>query len=322
MKHIVTFLLLLSSVSQVSIAAQQSKVKILTLDWTSQIVLSYITGQLIEKQGIEVEYISRPARGQWYLMTTNQADIQIEIWTGTLGNKFNSLVAGGKIINAGKHLSKGREDWWYPLYVKALCPGLPDWRALNRCSKLFATSETSPQGRYIAGPWLKRESARIRALKLDFKMVVYNTSDQILEKLNLAAKHHQPILLYNWSPNWTDLHIPGEFVEFPIYNPLCETLPNWGLNKKWLWDCGNPKSGDIHKVTSPALPQLSPCAFAIVEAIIFTAQDIIEVSYWRDIDGLTYQDAANKWLKKNTARWQVWLNQPEQCPRSNLVTID
>ena len=90
----------------------------------------------------------------------------MEVWSGSLDNKFNHLVGQGKVIDAGLHPARGREDWWYPLYVKELCPGLPDWRALNACAPLFASAKTSPKGQYLTGPWMLKDRARIRALNL------------------------------------------------------------------------------------------------------------------------------------------------------------
>lgn len=289
------------------------QVKILTLDWTSQIVLSYVTGGLLEKKAIEVEYISSSSTGQWYLLANGLGNIQIESWPGTLGHRFNKLVQAGKIINAGQHGALGREDWWYPLYVKELCPGLPDWRALNNCAHLFSDDMDPDKGQYLAGPWLIRESARIRALSLNYNVVKLDTGEQILDRLKQAAKHKRPIMLYNWSPNWTDHSLVGEFVEFPPYDPLCITSPEWGVSDKWLWDCANPKDIILSKASSLSLPQLSPCAFAIVKAMEFTKQDFVDVASWVDLENMSYQAAATLWLNNNSQRWQQWINQPQHC---------
>ena len=47
---------------------------------------------------------------------------------------------------------QAKEDWWYPIYMKDLCPGLPNWEALKGCAEVFATPDTAPNGRYLSGP--------------------------------------------------------------------------------------------------------------------------------------------------------------------------
>jgi len=190
---------------------------------------------------------------------------------------------------------------------------LPDWRALNRCASLFGDQQSLPKGRYLSGPWLARESARIRALGLNFDKVKLASSDAIVEKLQLAIQHKKPIVLFNWSPNWTDLHIKGEFVEFPAYDPQCETNPQWGINPRWLWDCGNPINYPLTKIVSKQLPAFSPCAFSIVQKISFISRDISQVALWIDIEKMSHQAAAKRWIEQNTHRWQTWLDLPTLC---------
>ncbi|HEX5693952.1 MAG TPA: phosphate ABC transporter substrate-binding/OmpA family protein, partial [Arenimonas sp.] len=66
-----------------------------------------------------------------------------------------------------------REDWWYPLWTKEACPGLPDWQALNECAAVFATPETGDKGRFLGGPvdWLKHDQEKVDALGMDFVVV-------------------------------------------------------------------------------------------------------------------------------------------------------
>ena len=40
-------------------------IRIITNNWTSQIVLSHVTGQLFQKMGYQLEYISLPIADQW-----------------------------------------------------------------------------------------------------------------------------------------------------------------------------------------------------------------------------------------------------------------
>src|SRR3546814_6777684 len=65
----------------------------------------------------------------------------------------------GRMVDLGSHNATTRDDWWYPEYMEEICPGLPDWQALNACADKFAAPETAPKGRYLAGPvdWIKQD---------------------------------------------------------------------------------------------------------------------------------------------------------------------
>lgn len=301
-------LLLLFSTSSLAGRSGNLPVVILTLDWSSQIVLSHITGRLLQKKGLAVSYYSYPSKGQWYLMKMGKVDVQIEVWPKTIGNKFDMLVQQQKVVDAGSHNVLAREEWWYPLHVKNLCPQLPDWRALFECKDLFVTKRSYPQAQYLTGPWVMNNKARIRALGLDFKVIELTSGKELNNALIKAVKLNKPILLYNWSPNWLNQVYPGEFVDFPAYDKQCINDPKWGVSDKWLWDCGSPTDSKLKKAVSLRLAQHNSCALAIIKAIRFEKTDFEQVSLWVNVKKLTSQQAAERWLNNNRARWSPWIN--------------
>ncbi len=282
-------------------------IRIILNNWTSQIVLSHITGQLFEKLGYRVEYETLSIHDQWGGLRLGYAHVQVEVWEGTMKDQFERMVALGQIVDAGTHAARTREEWWYPSYVEDLCPGLPDWRALRDCSRLFATPETYPAGRYLAGPWEKPERARIRALEMNFRVVEARDSDELWQALDRAYKKKQPIVLFNWTPNWIDLKYEGKFVEFPAYAPECETKAEWGVNPFYLYDCGNPKDGWLKKAAWSGMVQRWPCAYATLQKIDFDNRMLAELAYMVDVDKLSYRAAAKKWLDENEQLWRSWI---------------
>ena len=72
----------------------------------------------------------------------------MEIWETTGKDALEASLATGDTVDLGETGMEAIEEWWYPLYVKEDCPGLPNWEALNDCAELFATAQTSPKGRY------------------------------------------------------------------------------------------------------------------------------------------------------------------------------
>jgi glycine betaine/proline transport system substrate-binding protein len=280
-------------------------------NWTSQIVLSHILKQLLSAQDYLVELKEQTVEQQWISLIKGTSHVQLEIWQGTMEQMFKRTLKSGKVTDMGTHDAITREDWWYPTYVEKLCPGLPDWKALKKCSSLFKTKNSKGKGLYLGGPWEKPDKARIRALELDFTIKRVTKGDDLWVELEKAYKDKKPILLFNWSPNWIESKYEGKFINFPDYDPKCETDPKWGVNKKWTYDCGNPKEAWLKKLAWSGMKEKWPCAFKIIKNLNMTNKMIAIATSYVDVDKLSYQDAAKAWLESNQETWSNWI--PKNC---------
>jgi len=314
-KNLTTFLLFfflsLFLSNSTSARLEDNEIIIATNNWTSQVVISKILQNILIEQGYKSSLKKLTIEEQWGELAQGRVHVQVEVWQGTMGKKFLQFKSEGKIIDAGFHDASTREDWWYPLYVKKLCPGLPNWKALKNCSHIFASKHSGGKGRYFGGPWEKNDEERIRALDLNFVIEKTKNGDDLWVELIKAHHIKKPILLYNWTPNWVEHKFKGEFVNFPIFDPRCVTDPRWGVSKKLKYDCGNPRTGWLRKAVSKKLEKQSNCAFKIVNNLNFTNSMIAEASYLVDLNGLTTGDAAKKWMKKNKGVWKRWI--PREC---------
>lgn len=306
MFKVISFAVLISL--SVSVLAQP--IKIITNNWSSQIVLSHVMGELLKMQGYEVEYLESSISEQWGALSHGIAHVQVEVWEGTMAIEFDRLVAANRIMDMGLHKAKTREDWWYPEYVEAACPGLPDWKALKTCAAFFS-KDKSKKGLYLSGPWEKPDEARIRALQIDFEVKMLNSGDELNQALKLAVKTKQPIVLFNWTPNWVESRIKGKFVEFPDYEPECETDPSWGVNKDFLYDCGNQKDGWLKKAVWPGFIKEWPCATNLVHQFSLNNNQIASAAAFVDVDELSHEVAAKKWLEQYRTLWKGWID--ESC---------
>jgi len=298
------------STEAIKVQSSKDPITLILNNWTSQIVLTHITGKIFESMGQRVDYSFSTTDQQWGALSQGLMHIQVEVWQGTMATMFNHMVAQGKIVDAGDHSASTREDWWYPDYIEALCPGLPDWRALKKCSALFSSNGSST-GTYIAGPWEKPEAARIRALKMDFTVSTVEAADDLWLALAAAKKNKQPIVLFNWTPNWVEAVYSGKFVEFPDYDIACEQDPTWGINKSFIHDCGNPKNGWLKKAAWSGTENKWPCAFATLQQINFNNETIAKLAAQVDFSGVSHELAANQWLANNSKVWQKWI--PKHC---------
>lgn len=280
-----------------------------THNWSSQIVMSHVVGDLLEKMGYTVDYVSTDSQAVYEAIRLGDATMEVEVWEGAFGPAFEEAKSKGGIVDAGDHDAVTREDWWYPLYVKEICPGLPAWEALNECAEKFATPETAPDGRFLGGPvdWLKHDAERVEALDMDFRVVNAGSAAALWAELGAAEKRGEPIVLFNWTPNFIEALYPGEFVEFPEYEEGCKDDPAMGPKPDVTYDCANPPNGYLKKAAWDGMADKWPRAFELLQDVNFTNPQIAEMAKLVDIDELEPAEAAQAWLEENTAVWQPWM---------------
>ncbi len=155
--------------------------------------------------------------------------------------------------------------------------------------------------KYLTGPWERPDRARISALGMKFKMVEVALLNKRVKE---AFENQQPIVFFNWTPNWVEAKVPGKFVEFPEYHPECETVERWGVNQKVLYDCGNPKDAWLKKAAWSGMPEKWPCAFKTLKNINFNNKAIARLVYEVDVDKRKVDTVVTRWLKVNRKLWQ------------------
>lgn len=283
-------------------------IKIITNNWTSQLVLSNVVGLVLQAQGLNVEYKSSDTQLQYTALAAGDMDFQVEVWEGSQAESFNKAIEGGA-IDLGAHEAVTREDWWYPSYMNEMCPGLPDWKALDACAAKLATAETGGKGRFVGPPadWGKHYSERIQALKMNFQEVPVGQAATLWAELQAAYDRREPVVLFNWTPNFIEAKFEGQFVEFPTYEAACFSDPKWGSNPDAIYDCGAPTKGYLKKAGSKQLAEKWPAATEILKKVNFTNPQIAAAAAMVDVDGMTPEDAAKKWVADNEAVWKAWL---------------
>ncbi|OUL56165.1 ABC transporter substrate-binding protein [Pseudoalteromonas ulvae] len=280
-------------------------------EWASQRVLSKAIGLMISGMGEQVEYQDISVAHQWGALRQGFVHIQVEVWQSSVTDVLVKALADKWFDDLGLHNAKGREDWWFPAYVLKLCPDLPDWRALNQCIEVFADAARADEGVYRTGPWNPHDADLIRALKLQYRIERYSGSQPLWQALKAAVTKQEPILLLNWTPNWTDVRVQGQFVEFPEYEPACELVEAWGLNKNMAYDCGKPRQSQLKKVAWSGLKKQSLCAYQLVQNMQFSSEMIANASALVVADGHAENKAAQLWLAMYANEAQQWI--PKTC---------
>ncbi len=278
-------------------------------NWTSQNVLAYVTGDLLQKLGYEVEYVPSDTQLQFQAIADGDMHFQVEVWEGSMLNAFEKAKATGGLVDMGDHNAVTREDWWVPAYMVEKCPGLPDWKALDKCAELFATAETSPKGRFVGPPadWGKHYAERINALGMNFEEVAVGQAATLWAELQAAYDREEGVVLFNWTPNFIEAKFDGVFIDFPEYEAACLTDPAWGINPDELYDCGAPASGWLKKAAWEGVEEDYPKAWELFQNMNFTNAQIAAAAAMVDVEGLSPEEAAAKWIAENEATWSAWM---------------
>ena len=276
-----------------------------THNWSSQVVMAYVIGGIFQSIGDTVEYVPADSQAVYEAIRNGDVTISHEVWQSTFGASFYNAMAQGGIIDAGNHEAMTLEELGVPHYVieQNLCPGLPDWEALKNCPEVFATADSEGKGRILEGPqdWHgDLMPDRIKALGLDDKYVVKfaGSADAIWAELASAKKEGRGIITFNWTPNFTDAE-GFDFIKFPAYTDGCRKADGGDGS------CGSP-IGWLKKAANYKFPKTHPKAYTIFTKISFSTAQIGQMAALVDIDKLSHEDAAKKWLADNEAVWMPW----------------
>ena len=293
-----------------SVPESPDPIKIAMFDWTSVNINATILAQILKAQGYNVElvtsdYLSSLQTG----LQTGDLTVGMEFWDTTAGEAMAAADASGKTEKLGALGPKAKEEWWYPLYMKEKCPGLPNWEALKdpACAEAFSTPETAPKGRYVGGPvtWEGFDDERVEALGLPFEVIHAGTDAAMFAELESAYQRKGPVMLWVYSPHWAPAKYKGEWVEFPEYSKECYEDPSVGINPDMAYDCGKPH-GEIWKYGWAGMKDKWPVAHKIAMNYSISADDLNALSGQVDLDGKSIEDVAAGWVAANQDKIKSW----------------
>jgi len=282
-------------------------IKIMIADWTSIGLQAEMMSLILQTYGYTTELVVADDSGRYPGFENGDLHLAMETWQTTQQNNLAKSVATGNVLDLGETGLAGVEDWWYPLYMKEKCPGLPAWEALRDCAEEFATADTAPKGRYVGGPvsWGDHDENLVAALDLPFEIIHPGTDAAMFAELKAAYEREAPIVLWVWKPHWVPSLYEGEYVQFPKYEDGCFDDPEWGPNKTATGDCGKPY-GWIKKMGWAGGEEVWPCAYEMVRNYTMDNDTISALLVEVDLNGRSNTEVATEWLKANEDVWRPW----------------
>ncbi|MBN9217834.1 MAG: glycine/betaine ABC transporter substrate-binding protein, partial [Mesorhizobium sp.] len=100
------------------LGAKDEPIKLAMLEWTGAHVSTHIAGQLMEKLGYKVEYVTAGNFPQFSGLADGTLSASVEIWLNNVGDIYPKVLAEKKIEDVGKLDLKTREGWIYPKFME------------------------------------------------------------------------------------------------------------------------------------------------------------------------------------------------------------
>ncbi|MBY6141072.1 ABC transporter substrate-binding protein [Leisingera daeponensis] len=278
-------------------------------EWSTQQVITQITGRLLQEIGRDVELVTAGYYPQMSALETGELTATVEIWTDNVPEGFSNQVDSGALKIVSSIGVTGQVGWWYPASFEATCPGLPDYKALKGCLDQLVSEDTYPKPRFVEYPadWGNTFNAeRFAALGFDFAAVRAGSEGALVAEMKAAHKSGDPLLIMMYSPHVVYSLTDFKLLELPAYEPDCETEAAWGVNPDATFDCGFAPSS-IYKVAWPGMKEKWPEAYALLQQINIPLDQYLEIARKTDVEGIAQEEVVDSWLAENTATWKAWV---------------
>ena len=308
---IAAVVLVLSSFANIAKAASSDPIRIPVLNWSSQVVMANVIGQVYEELGYNVELVPAESASRYEAVRNGDLQLAHETWQSTMAKPMYEAMDKGGLIDAGSHAAPTLEDMGVPNWVieQNLCPGLPSWEALKSadCQKNFATADSGGKGRWLEGPYEWHTDVmpnRLQGLGLDDQWMVKfaGSADALWAELAAAKKEGRGTVIFNWTPNFTDAE-GFTFIEFPDFYQGCRIEDGGSVETT---GCGSPV-GWLKKAANIKFPLTHPSAYKFLTKMEATAGQIGEMANNVDNLGMTHAESATAFISNNRDAVDNWL---------------
>ena len=279
------------------LGAKDETIKLAMLEWTGQHVSTHIAGQLLQRLGYKVEYVTAGNFPEFTGLSDGTISASVEVWMNNVGDVFPKALADKKIEDIGKLNLETKEGWIYPKYMEAICPGLPDWTALTKpdCIKALAGPDTAPKGRFLDYPadWGSRAATIIGDNNMELAAVPAGSEGALVAELESAAAAKKPLVMMFWAPHFALAQTEVGWVKMPP----CKTQEQA--------HCITPP--DVDKIVWSGFGKKWPAALEFLRKLSVDATQQQQMMLRVDKKGEDLDAVAKEWVDKNEAVWKPWI---------------
>jgi glycine betaine/proline transport system substrate-binding protein len=286
----------------------EEPIKLALNEWTGQHITTRIAGETLKRMGYNVEYVVAGYVPQIQGVMDGNVTATLEIWEQTIQEHFHRATESGKAVDLGASGIVSKEGWIYPPYMEEMCPGLPDYEALNACAQQLATPETFPKGRLLDYPadWAPDNDQRVDALGLDFQVIPAGSEGAAAAEYKAAVAAERPIVMMFYAPHWLFTETEPRWVDLPPSTPECYEDASAGPNPAATHDCGWP-AGWVRKLAWAGAEDKWPTAFKLLGEYQINNAIQQELLLEIDVNNVPAEEAIEAWMDENPDIWQSWI---------------
>ena len=247
--------------------------------------------KVVVKDGAEAD--------SWQDLAAGKVDAILENWGhDDLMKKY--IDTQGVAVEGGLTGNKGVIGWYVPSWMAAKYPDITTVKGLKARWRLFVTDRSGGKGQFLAGDpsYVTNDANLMRNLALSYSVVYSGSEDALIAAFRAAEQTKKPLLGYFYSPQWLHAEIKLAQVTLPAYTPGCDADP-----KTVTCDY---QPYDLDKIMNKKFATSGNPAATLIRNFSWTNDDQNQVA--RDIhDGMTPDDAAQRWLNAHPTVWRAWL---------------
>jgi glycine betaine/proline transport system substrate-binding protein len=261
---------------------------------------------LQDKLGYTVKTTKIDEYAQFPALANGQLSATLEVWPSGHAKDYKKFIDGNNgVVDGGDLGVTGQIGWWIPTYMLTDHPELATWEGLKTDADMFKTAESGDAGQILDGDpsFVTFDQPIADNLGLNLKVVYGGSEAAELAALDAAYQKEGPILMYFWTPHWAQSKYDLTMVQLPEVTSACEAAAADDASK---YACGYPPDL-LYKAFNTDLQTDAPAAFAMLSAMSYTNDDQNSIAL--DInDGMSPEEAAQKWVDANPDIWQPWVD--------------
>jgi glycine betaine/proline transport system substrate-binding protein len=260
---------------------------------------------LTEQLHYDVAVTELDEYAQWDVIASGKYHASLEVWPSGHAADIAKYVDPGLVEDLGQLGPIGKIGWYIPSYMLETHPELASVGgfATPAAAALFATPQTAPNGRFVAGDpsWTQYDADIIRNNGLAFTVVYSGSEDAEIALLADAYAKRDPILMYLWTPQWALAKYDMTQVKLKAYSADC-----YAKEATHGIDCDYPTDA-LFKIGWPGLASSAPRAYSFLRRFQYTTSDQIQLLAAVHQNGMTVDQAARAWVDANPSIWQTWI---------------
>jgi glycine betaine/proline transport system substrate-binding protein len=291
----------ISTSSESKPEGERTVVRLAINPWAGYEANAAVVAHLLEHElGYKVEKKKLAEADAWKGFETGQVDVIMENW-GHEDLKQQYIEQKKVATVVGFTGNQGVIGWYVPKWMAEQYPAILSWQGLNQHVDLFRTAASGSQGQLLDGDpsFITHDEALVKNLGLNYKVVYSGSENATIKAALAAAEQRKPLLFYFYEPQW--LHSKAEFVRIglPPHEKGCDA------DAKAV-KCGYPEY-ILDKIMRTEFARANPEVYELVENFSWSNRDQNQVAGYITDDGMTPEQAAEKWANENRSTWEVWL---------------